>query len=85
MWPVTDLFLKQQEAQKCEKSERKLGRNNEGSLQSKQVGCGPACPSFQPTASQIRHRAAVKEKGIDRACQADTGARIMANIHVSWL
>lgn len=74
MCPVGDLFPKQQQAQKCEKSSKGnwewwrgggggWGEHNGGSPQSKQVGLKPACPSFQPSAAEIRDKQMLNPSG----------------------
>lgn len=63
-----DLFPKQQRAQKCEKSLKgsRVGGNNGGSPQSKQVGPKPACPSFQPLRCRDKKQANVETRRIEK-------------------
>lgn len=42
---------------------RGWGEHNGGSSQSKQVGLKPACPSFQPSAAEIRDKQMLNPSG----------------------
>lgn len=42
------------------------GGNNGGSPQSKQVGLKPACPSFQPSAAEIRDKQTLNPSGLKK-------------------